>query len=80
MLRESAGSRSTAGAGSPRASRGPLADPHRNSTSAAPTPSRRCRCSPTISHEKMTPNTGVKNIVTATRLDGWLDNTRHSNR
>ena len=33
-----------------------------------------------MSHEKMTPNTGVRNIVTATRLDGWLDSTRHSSR
>ena len=49
-------------------------------TSAAPTPSRRCRCSPTTNHEKMTPSTGVRNNVTATRLDGWFFNTRHSSR
>src|SRR4051812_10722067 len=50
------------------------------STSAAPTPSRRCRCSPTTSHEKMTPSTGVRNKVTATRLEGWFFSIRHSSR
>ena len=42
------------------------------STSAPPTPSRQCRCSPTMSQEKITPISGVRNSVTATRLDGWF--------
>lgn len=39
-------------------------------TNAAPTPSRTCNRSRTISQEKNTPNSGVRNIDTATRLGG----------